>query len=73
MWIKVLNISHLVDMTANTQDAAKATITTKASQKSSSLSLKHQAALLERTAKGSIIQRNIRGKTFQFRYERPSL
>ena len=65
---RLLNISHLVDMMKNTQDPVKATTTTKTSQKTSNPSQKHQAALLGRRTKGNIIQRNIRGKTFQFRY-----
>ena len=68
---RFLNISHLVDMMTNTQDPARTTTTTKNIQKTSNPFQKHQAALLERRTKGSIIQGNIRGKTFQFRYERP--
>ena len=67
----LLNISHLVDIMTNTQDPVKATTTTKTSQKSSNPSQKHQAALLGRRTKGNIIQKSIRGKTFQFRYGRP--
>ena len=66
---RLLNISHLVDMMTNTQDPAKATTTTKASQKTSNPFQRHQVALLGRRTKGSITQRNIRGKAFQFRYE----
>ena len=70
---RLLNISHLVYMMTNTRHPAKATTTTKTSQKktTSNRSQKHQAALLGRRKTGSIIQRNIRGKNFQFRYERP--
>ena len=68
---RLLNISHLVYMMTNTRHPAKATTTTKTSQETSNRSQKHQAALLGRRKKGSIIQRNIRGKNFQFRYERP--
>ena len=63
-----LNVSHLVDMMTNTQDPAKTTTTTKTSQKTSNLSQKYQAAPLGRIKKGSIIQRNIRGNTFQFKF-----
>ena len=65
----VVKYSHLVDMMTNTQDPAKATTTTKASQKTSNPFQRHQVALLGRRTKGSITQRNIRGKAFQFRYE----
>ena len=68
---RLLNISYLVDIMTNTQDPVKATTTTKTSQKSSNPSQKHRAALLGRRTKGNIIQGNIRGKTFQFRYEKP--
>ena len=58
--------SHIVDIMKNTQDPAKATANTKVGQKTSIPSRKHQAVLLGTKAKGSITQRNIRGKTFQF-------
>ena len=38
---RLLNISHLVDMMTNTQDPAKATTTTKASQKTSNPFQRH--------------------------------
>ena len=62
----VVKYSHIVDIMKNTRDPAKAAANTKVSQKPSIPSTKHQAAQLGRRARGSITQRNISGKTFQF-------
>ena len=61
-----------MDMMKNTQDLRKATAKTKTSLKTLRPCQKHQAALPGRRMKSSITQTNIRGKAFQFGYERPS-
>ena len=53
---RLLNISHIVDITKNSQDPAKATANTKTSQKKSSPSRKRQAPLSEERTNDCLIK-----------------